>query len=533
MSSRISPLRDVFICLLFLILTLVTRSEIRTFEGPLDASSDSIHFSEGYLDAPGFIDLSGLQFTNNDDGRSNYNNLQDAKVDENQVVDDDEDYHNGGGRRLMQREMQYGIQMIDLVLFREPEECRRKKGECDWSKLGIGASDDEGDLSWCCSKDSISLGLCGVAQLNRIIIKPEFEGHTRSILVPRTGFVQLSVQDGLIEEKISGKHILVISNCNDDGRNMLVSGKYVWMSKGGYLPGDLFGDMYFLLFLTLSYGGLLAWYFVSMKLYEDSTIPIQYWIMGTIVLGELEVFFKAGDFWVWNEDGTRFIIAMYTGVLLGVFKRALSRCLMVMISLGWGVVKDRLTNIKKIIFLGVVYAIASAAWDFIKIFAIVENKVMGPTENVEVISLITILSLIVSAIDACFYFWILDALSGTMKYLKNKSQDSKLQRYKSLRLLFIVSILVALAASVYIVRNRSETDQSNEWMATAAVEANYLMVMIGVAYLWKPNSMAKEYAGYAQVVELTSMDDANELSDDDVETLDTNYNVLQRGDDGE
>ena len=54
-------------------------------------------------------------------------------------------------------------------------------------------------------------------------------------------------------------------------------------------------------------------------------------MVGTIGIGLLEIFFKAGDLWVWNVDGDRFWFSLYTGVIVGVCKRAISRCLVVML----------------------------------------------------------------------------------------------------------------------------------------------------------------------------------------------------------
>lgn len=50
-----------------------------------------------------------------------------------------------------------------------------------------------------------------------------------------------------------------------------------------------------------------------MKYYEDEIIPIQKWILATILMGLVETFFRSGDLVVWNEDGTRFWFAMYFG----------------------------------------------------------------------------------------------------------------------------------------------------------------------------------------------------------------------------
>lgn len=53
--------------LLFLLLSLFSaNAEIRTFSGVIEAASSYIHYSEGYLVAPGFVDLSELKFTSLD-----------------------------------------------------------------------------------------------------------------------------------------------------------------------------------------------------------------------------------------------------------------------------------------------------------------------------------------------------------------------------------------------------------------------------------------------------------------------------------
>ena len=65
---------------------------------------------------------------------------------------------------------------------------------------------------------------------------------------------------------------------------------------------------------------MLLWFGVSMKMFEDANIPIQNWIFATISMGSLELFFRTGDLFVWNEDGTRFWVAFYVGELLSLAK---------------------------------------------------------------------------------------------------------------------------------------------------------------------------------------------------------------------
>jgi hypothetical protein len=426
---------------------------------------------------------------------------------------------------------------VDIVFFYEPSECSNNRNGCDWTKLGIGTTDEFGSLRWCCSNEAIEFGYClgGPNQYGRLIVNSTaFKGQHRFISVPPSGKLDTTVKYGKLEEpENSGTYILIIANCNDEGRDVMVNGDYTWASRHGYLPGDLFGEMYFFLFLTIVYFVIALWYGIAMKYYEDAEIPIQNWIFGTIMLGLLESFFKTGDYFVWNEDGTRFWFAMYTGVIIGVLKRGISRCLMVMVSLGWGVVRDSLGSTRKqIIALGIVYVGVSTARDVMTLFAITENETRTFKADVELFDVLTILTFIVAAIDVTFYMWILDALNGTMQYLENMNQSSKLQRYLRLRFILLFSVLFAVVWLVFGIVNTAMEEsilpQQEEWAVDAVMEINYVMVLVSVAILWRPNPNAKEYA---YVTELPAI--GGEDGEDDLEMVGNIPSALDEDDDEE
>ena len=181
--------------------------------------------------------------------------------------------------------------------------------------MGVGARSDDGLLRYCCSGDAIDMGLCAGTQYGRLIMGAEkFVGKHRLINVPAVGEYSNHLKYGRFEEtEESGKYVVVFANCNDEGRRVIVEGHTIWKSLHGYLPGDLFGLMYFYAVLFLVYFAILLWYGIAMKMFEDANIPIQSWIFGTICMGTLEVFFRSGDLFVWNEDGSRFWVAYYVG----------------------------------------------------------------------------------------------------------------------------------------------------------------------------------------------------------------------------
>jgi hypothetical protein len=133
--------------------------------------------------------------------------------------------------------------------------------------------------------------------------------------VPTAGDMTLThLKYGRFEErKDNGKYTVVFANCNDEGRTVLVTGKAKWVSKHGYLPGDLFGLMYFFALLTVVYFFILVVYGVAMKINEEHTILVQKWVLGTICMGTLELFFRFTDLFIWNIEGERLWFAFYIG----------------------------------------------------------------------------------------------------------------------------------------------------------------------------------------------------------------------------
>ena len=127
-------------------------------------------------------------------------------------------------------------------------------------------------------------------------------------------------------------------------------------------------------------------------------------------------------------DGIRFWFSLYTGVLLGVCKRAISRVLVVMLCLGWGVTCDSLGGmLKTIVTLGIVYACVSAARDVMTIISITENEILTHNQEEEILDVVSILTFVTAFIDVTFYLWIFDALNQTMQCLEEMNQSRKLK----------------------------------------------------------------------------------------------------------
>jgi uncharacterized protein YacL len=187
-----------------------------------------------------------------------------------------------------------------------------------------------------------------------------------------------------------------------------------------------------------------------------------------------------------------------------------------MVSLGWGVVHDELgSEMRKIHLLGGLYIVISLVDDIMAEVAISEIQRMSTTKEDELIDIALVLGLVIVLINLIFYFWIIDSLSSTMEYLESMKQTRKLLRYLRLRMILMFSILFGVMWAVFSIVDTYDQGiaaQESKWVIDSLVEVIYLFVLVAVAWLWRPQENANEYA---YVMELPAMSAAIDDDDDD------------------
>ena len=148
-------------------------------------------------------------------------------------------------------------------------------------------------------------------------------------------------------------------------------------------------------------------------------------------------------------------------------KNGISRCLLVMVSLGWGVIRDDLGSVmSKITFLGGTFTAVSLLHDIMDVVAYTEVQKLSEEEEDELFDIVEILGIVIVVLDVIFVIWILDAMNGTMEYLENMNHTSKLLRYLRLRFILLFAILFAIAYTVFGVVDQVDqgiVDHEQEW----------------------------------------------------------------------
>ena len=129
-----------------------------------------------------------------------------------------------------------------------------------------------------------------------------------------------------------------------------------------------------------------------------------------------------------------------SGVIFGVMKRALSRVVVLMVSMGYGVVRPSLgDDMKKIMYMGCSYFVLSLVYT-LTISMPSNARFVGDPEFENMLALVVLL---LAAVDTTFYMWIIKSLKSIISNLETRKQIEKCALYKNFRIVLFVSLEAA------------------------------------------------------------------------------------------
>ena len=414
--------------------------------------------------------------------------------------------------------------------------------DCDWTThQGIGvrynSSSVTNGIFYCCSSQAIQQNVCSPQQAGRLLVDPSlFRGVTFNVTLPTAnddsandatpGPVSLIVMRAnkptMTAVSDEGTYVILMTNCyngqDDHARPpVLVEGNIVVQSYTSTIELYLDENVPFYLILTILYAILWVWYFCLMRRYKDSRIRLEEWISITIGLGffhalslfvtstvwEEHFYESGGDLGALQGTGVEEVamnLVWLLGALLGSMKHALSRYLLVGLGLGWGVVHASIHPIPRVMSatLAIVYFTASAVTD-----------VTYPMADSPFLDKLLVNCIFIKiSVDLIFMVWIPQALCKTMSYLKRSNQTRKLQRYQSLLKILGLAVFLTLCLLVLIIVdfNYNGGEDITIYNVTQGNELNFFLILLCVAYLWRPNPLAREFV-HAMEVSLTDQDD--------------------------
>ncbi|XP_050217846.2 uncharacterized protein LOC126668707 [Mercurialis annua] len=213
-----------------------------------------------------------------------------------------------------------------------------------------------------------------------------------------------------VEINSTGMYYLYFMFCNPELKGTLIQGRTVWKNPNGYLPGKMTPLMSFYGFMSLAYLVLGAIWFLRFVQFWKDVIQLHYHITAVIALGMCEMAIWYYEYANFNSTGTRPMGVTLWAVTFSTVKKTLSRLLLLVVSMGFGVVKPTLGGIQsKVLFLGLAYFIASESLELVEHLGNI-NDLSKKTELFFVLP--------VAFLDSCFIVWIFSSLSKTLEKLQ-------------------------------------------------------------------------------------------------------------------
>ncbi|CAL9109479.1 unnamed protein product [Musa acuminata var. zebrina] len=354
----------------------------------------------------------------------------------------------------------------------------------------IGGSAYGGQRAVCCTPDLAKLGAC---TQGKVIYRPSSRKPNWPQVLAAT-FNGKDLVATLPSQSIpitrTGMYNLYFIYCDPALNGLVIDGKTVWKNPTGYLPGRMAPLMKFYGFMSLAFVILGIFWFSQYVRFWREVLPLQNCITFVIALGMFEMTLWYFEYAKFNETGFRPMGITFWAVTFGTVKRTVSWIIILVVSMGFGVVRPTLGGLtSKVIMLGATFFLAS------EILELVEN--VGAVSDLAGKARL-ILVLPVAFLDAFFILWIFTSLSKTLDKLQARRLMAKLDIYRKFTNALVVAVVVSVCWIGYELYFKS-TDVYNEqwqnaWIISAFWQVLSFALLCVIAALWAPSQNSMRYA---------------------------------------
>ncbi|PON60536.1 Lung seven transmembrane receptor-like [Parasponia andersonii] len=342
----------------------------------------------------------------------------------------------------------------------------------------------------CCTPELASSSSC---KLGEVIIhkneeNPEWPMRIKTFFEGKS--VEKTMSPKTVEINSTGMYYLYFMFCDPTLKGTLIKGRTVWRNPGGYLPGKMAPLMTFYGFMSLAYLVLGLIWFLRFVLFWKDIIQLHYHITAVISLGMCEMavwYFEYANF---NSTGARPMGITLWSVTFSSVKKTLSRLLLLVVSMGFGVVKPTLGAItSKVLLLGVIYFVASEALELVEHLGNI-NDFSGKTK--------LFLVLPVAFLDSWFILWIFSSLSKTLEKLQMRRNMVKLELYRKFTNSLAVSVLLSIAWIGFELYFNATNPLNELWQIAWIIPAFWSVLAYAllavICLLWAPSHNPTRYA---------------------------------------
>ncbi|KAL5427452.1 hypothetical protein PMIN07_007804 [Paraphaeosphaeria minitans] len=367
----------------------------------------------------------------------------------------------------------------------------------DSTLLGKQAGDE---LVYICDDQSIKANLCNETHKAEWILADDYEAKSKNLI--RTEGIHLEKKKPINypnkdnAEKVSLKTGYYCVATLPFTEGVKYEAIVTFRNAYGELPAAQIPKLPF-------YGGVTIAYFVVSSFWaflyfqhRHDILAVQNYITAILVFLVLEMLMTWGFYDYQNRHGNNLgaKVLMIVVAILNAFRNSFSFFLLLIVCMGYGVVKHTLGKTMVMVrwlavahfVFGVVYAIASLT---------IRPDDAGP--------LVLLVILPLSATLTAFYIWTLNSLNLTMKDLMERKQHVKADMYKKLWWCILTSIVVIfgfffLNSFTFAGVSRPDFAPSHwktRWFVLDGwLNLVYFADVCFVAYMWRPTANNRRFA---------------------------------------
>jgi len=232
----------------------------------------------------------------------------------------------------------------------------------------------------------------------------------------------------------------------------------------------------------------LAWLLVC-SLHWREILRIQFWIGGVLLLGMLEKAMFTAEYQNINNSGKATEGLILAAEVVSCAKRTLARMLVIIVSLGFGIVKPRLGPIlHRVVGIGGLYFLLASIESTL--------RVIHPKNDPSNKTLLAAVPLAV--IDASICWWVFSALIQTTRTLRLRRNLVKLSLYKHFTNTLVFAVVSSIIFMLWSIKYHKVVDCLTEWRDLWVDEAFwhllFSVILCVIMILWRPSQNNQRYA---------------------------------------
>lgn len=314
-----------------------------------------------------------------------------------------------------------------------------------------------------------------------------------------------------------------------------IDGEVTFRNPYGFLPGELFGFLPFEGARMVAYVlfGVVYVYFYCR--YFSSTLPLHMGILAVYLVALAEATTWYASYQQINLTGQPYCCPfpepVVAALVLQIFRQTLSRTLLVVVSLGYGIVRPKLlpTEWVAVVVVTVLYFVAATV-------AQVSEIVVGNDVHADRPDTVMDYEIPELIMDVIFLSWIYLALNATIRVLTEFQQGFKLKLYRQLALTMAVFVGLFAVATVFNLLDKSGVVKwpwQWAWAQQVMWEVLNFAVIAAVCIVCCPSDNSRMLA-YASQLPTDDLDDdegggvrmrGTGLDDDDDDDDDMEYDL--------